>query len=397
MIRFLIFIFVFLSALTIIKPQQFGFRVDKGIIQSDKIIEASGIVASRKNLGVFWTHNDSGDKSRIFAFDSLGNNLGSFLLAGVQNRDWEDMCIGQKDSTGKHYIYIGDIGDNSLRYHTKYIYRIIEPDVSKSQIPVDSVLYGVERLAFQYPDGKKNAETLLIDPFTSNIYIVSKEKNTKVYSLTSPYKFYNTPPLSIDTLEQIAELPFSTAVGGDISPDGKEILIKRKNVIYYWVRKKNETIADVLNKVPITVPYFKEPQGEAVCWASDLSGYYTISEGAHPHLYFYPRLVTSVKYKNNLSNKFELYQNYPNPFNPATTIKYSISSLHAMSQQIELKIYDILGKEISTLVNKKQNPGNYQVQWDGKNNDGIKVSNGVYLYRLKAGSFVTTKKMIFLQ
>jgi flagellar hook assembly protein FlgD len=68
-----------------------------------------------------------------------------------------------------------------------------------------------------------------------------------------------------------------------------------------------------------------------------------------------------------------------------------------MSQQIELKIYDILGKEISTLVNKKQNHGNYQVQWDGKNNDGIKVSNGVYLYRLKAGSFVTTKKMIFLQ
>ncbi|VAX19112.1 hypothetical protein MNBD_IGNAVI01-2275, partial [hydrothermal vent metagenome] len=65
-----------------------------GIIESNEINEASGIAASRKNPGLFWTHNDSGDNARLFAFDSLGRHRGEFLLAGIQNRDWEDIAIG---------------------------------------------------------------------------------------------------------------------------------------------------------------------------------------------------------------------------------------------------------------------------------------------------------------
>ncbi len=381
-----------------ILSQQFGFRVDKGIIKSSEVVEASGIAASSKNPGMFWTHNDSGDKSRIFAFDSLGNNLGTFLLAGIQNRDWEDIAIGPGPVEGAQYIYIGNIGDNSARYHTKYIYRINEPDVVLGQTAIDTVLYEVERLAFQYPDGKRNAETLMIDPLSLDIFIVSKEENTKVYRLTWPYTFYNSPPVTVDTLEQVAELPFSTAVGGDISSDGKEILIKRKNIIYYWVKEDIETIVDVLQKLPSTVPYFKEPQGEAICWASDLSGYYTISEGAHPHLYFYPRLVTSVEHGNNLPDKIKLYQNYPNPFNPTTLIKYSIPKLemlHVNSQQkeiVKLKIYDILGREVAALVNEKQKPGTYEVQFNAEN-----IASGLYLYKLSSGEYNLTRKMLLIR
>ncbi len=79
--------------------------------------------------------------------------------------------------------------------------------------------------------------------------------------------------------------------------------------MYYWSRDDGQTIDEVFEADIRTVPYFIEPQGEAVCWASDSSGYYTISEGSHPHLYFYPRLSpTDVVNKKNHPDKYSLEQ-----------------------------------------------------------------------------------------
>jgi hypothetical protein len=92
---------------------------------------------------------------------------------------------------------------------------------------------------------------------------------------------------------------------------------------------------------------------------------------------------------------FSLGQNYPNPFNPSTTIKYSISSeaLNASSLQlVSLKIYDIIGREVSTLVNESQKSGNYEVSFNAKD-----LTSGVYFYTLRAGSFYESKKMILLK
>ncbi len=369
--------------------QQFGTRVDMGIIESNEIVEVSGIAASSKNPGVLWTHNDSGGKSRVFAFDSHGRHLGNFFLAGAQNRDWEDIAIGPGPIAGEQYIYIGNIGDNSVRYDEKYIYRIIEPLVSIGQAPIDTVLYDVDRLVFQYPDGNRNAETLMIDPLNLDIYIVSKELNTKVYRAAWPYTFYAAPTLHVDTLEVVTSLPFSTAVGGDISPDGKEILIKKSNVMYYWYKNDDQTIGEALGGNPKVVPYFKEPQGEAVCWASDLSGYYTISEGSHPHLYFYPRIYNTVVLQGKSNpEKFKLNQNYPNPFNPTTTISYQLPE----SSHINLSIYNINGYLIDTLVNGYRNAGYYSVEWDARG-----LSSGVYFYRINAGEYSSVRKCAILK
>ena len=101
-----------------------------------------------------------------------------------------------------------------------------------------------------------------------------------------------------------------------------------------------------------------------------------------------------------IPSEYKLKQNYPNPFNPSTTIKYSIpveTFQGVLLQNVTLKIYDILGREVTTLVNKEQKPGNYQAKWDGKNNTGVKVTSGVYFYRLMASSFINTKKMMLLQ
>ena len=89
-----------------------------------------------------------------------------------------------------------------------------------------------------------------------------------------------------------------------------------------------------------------------------------------------------------LPTKFELKQNYPNPFNPTTNIKYSIGK----KTKVTLKVYDMLGREIATLINKEQTPGNYAVEFDA-----LSLSSGVYFYTLKAGEFTATKKMILMK
>ena len=103
--------------------------------------------------------------------------------------------------------------------------------------------------------------------------------------------------------------------------------------------------------------------------------------------------LTRLEELIKIPEKYLLFQNYPNPFNSITNIEYE---LHAKSN-VELKIYNILGQEIRTLVEKEQSPGDYHVKWNGKNNAGQIVSGGIYLYQLKAGDFVTTKKLTFLK
>jgi len=102
----------------------------------------------------------------------------------------------------------------------------------------------------------------------------------------------------------------------------------------------------------------------------------------------YGSVITSVKNKNELPTHFILYQNYPNPFNPSTRIKYSISK----GSFVTLKVYDILGKEITTLVNEEKPYGNYEVIYDGSN-----LTSGVYFYKMQAGSFIDTKKFILIK
>ncbi|MDX1701425.1 MAG: T9SS type A sorting domain-containing protein, partial [Melioribacteraceae bacterium] len=92
--------------------------------------------------------------------------------------------------------------------------------------------------------------------------------------------------------------------------------------------------------------------------------------------------------KSEIPDHYVLLNNYPNPFNPRTKIEYSISE----QSPVNLKVYDVLGTEVSTLVNKEQPQGNYEVEFDGS-----EFTSGIYFYRLNAGEFVETKKMILIK
>ena len=94
---------------------------------------------------------------------------------------------------------------------------------------------------------------------------------------------------------------------------------------------------------------------------------------------------------------FSLSQNFPNPFNPATVIQYELPGPGVKTSRAILKVYDLLGREVQTLVDKDYAPGAYEISWDGTNEEGAQVSSGIYIYQLKFGNFVSSKKMILLR
>ena len=103
--------------------------------------------------------------------------------------------------------------------------------------------------------------------------------------------------------------------------------------------------------------------------------------------------IVSVEDNMFTPEEFRLYQNYPNPFNPSTTIKYEIpDQVRNDNVLVKLKIYDILGRKVATLVNKEQSAGGYEVQFDASH-----LTSGVYIYRLQSGSFVESRKMVLLK
>ena len=96
---------------------------------------------------------------------------------------------------------------------------------------------------------------------------------------------------------------------------------------------------------------------------------------------------------NNVSKMdFQLFQNYPNPFNPKTIISYTVGAHRDASLHIDLSIYNVLGQKVATLISEKQPAGNYNIEWDASN-----LASGIYLYRLQAGAYVETKKMIVMK
>ncbi len=108
--------------------------------------------------------------------------------------------------------------------------------------------------------------------------------------------------------------------------------------------------------------------------------------------------VSDVRTASVLPKSFELEQNYPNPFNPITNILYTIRNSGGGAAQITvLKIYNIMGQEIKTLVNEVQVPGVYRVEWDGTDKYGHNVASGMYFYRLTRGNDKETRKMVLLK
>lgn len=256
--------------------------IPQGVINNPILEEISGLAFSQKHPNLIYVHTDSGGEAAVYLLDSLGKELGVMELEGVKNRDWEDIAVGPGPG-GKPYVFVAEIGDNAGIHSEICIFRFPEPN---SIVAKNSVKPEVLRLT--YPGGAIDAETLMVDPISGDLFIVSKrdDKNT----------LYRVPQSAFSkgkaTLEKLHNLDFTSSVAGDISSDGSKILIKNYFAIYYWDRKPGESIPQTLQETPKRLPYVPEPQGEAIGFNPDGSSFFTISEkrfNINPTLYRFPK------------------------------------------------------------------------------------------------------------
>ncbi|HEY9583520.1 MAG TPA: DNRLRE domain-containing protein [Candidatus Paceibacterota bacterium] len=263
--------------------------------------EISGITnpTLSANAGYLWLQSD-GSIDKIFAVStSTAASAGEWTLSGIDGSDYEDLSSARVSS--QSYIYLADFGDNSNARSTIIIYRIKEPTITGSD---DTVSAGdIETITAEYPAGSlpshKDAEALLVDPDTGDMYIITKrEAVAGVYYLAHASSYSGTQTLTdLGNMYDIPDVASVAAtgnvVGGNISPNGREILIKSYNIMYLFSRDKStQTIIQALQSTPTEVTGYvgggsttyrkshpsQEPQGEAVTYDYNGDHYYTASE-----------------------------------------------------------------------------------------------------------------------
>jgi hypothetical protein len=263
-------------------------------LERKKLHEISGIAASLQNKNILYVNQDNGHPNCIYLTNTGGQDLGRLVICGSDNRDWEDIALGPGPVADHDYIYVADIGDNHAWHGSVRIYRFPEPDLTTARFPVQKTIKNAETITLQYPNGPRNAETILLDPLTRDLYIVTKEDDSSnIYVAPFPQSTRHKI-----VLEPVLTLPFHLVTSGSISSNGLEILLRNEDYYWYWKRTAGETVADALRRPPQQItPVTKEPQGEAICFSPNQRGYFTSSEvnrNQQPVIYFYQKDSTLI-------------------------------------------------------------------------------------------------------
>lgn len=261
------------------------------------------MVASRKQPGVYWMHGDS--SATLYAIDRTGKELGQWEVTSSARfffiYNWEDIAI-QSTKEGPDRIWIGDIGNHTEdaagnpvdpRKNLRLL-SIDEPTVDPLQV-VSGTVKVIDDLTFDYPDGLFDSEALMIDPATSDGYVVSKTDAPpcKIYRIQAPFVG--------STLQYSGTLDADSINAGDISPSGRELVLRNYMYLYYWslptgkswkeVLSAEPSVPDKKSRLTFTQNYF----AESICFPLDESGFFVVSEeqvgadAAPSPVEFYPK------------------------------------------------------------------------------------------------------------
>ncbi len=269
-----------------------------GTIQNIKLDEASGIQAGRLNEGVFFLHNDDG-KPEIFAIDQQGSNLGSFLINGAINRDWEDISMVPSESGP--LLVVADSGDNFARFKSIRLNFFHEPpaDANGRFSGAYPLMHSIN---LQYPDGPRDCESIAFDPSDGRIYVLSKrDKPARIYTIS----LHGALALDSAVLQYEGDVAvlrrptsadmrrfgprevkwISQPTGMDISPDGKQAAIITYRSLYLFRRQDNENWVSALARKPVEFFVPSSRTTEAVSFTSDGAAIMATAEGVQAPVY----------------------------------------------------------------------------------------------------------------
>lgn len=253
------------------------YSVPTGVID-----EASGLADSYSNPGYLWVNQDSRQPTELYLVSHQGKLGKKIFIDNITNRDWEEIAVSNGPDAGKKYIYLGETGDNVHTYSSYAIYRFPEP------VAGTDTVRQYDKLQFRYADGPHDCEAFFVEPASKDIYLITKrDVPSKVYRLAYPQS-----TSAMNVAEHVADLPYNGVVAAAYSESKKEFLLKTYGNIYYYKHTAGQSIAEVMKKPYVLLSYQVEPQGEAVAFANDNAGFFTLSEKAfapYMNLNFYKR------------------------------------------------------------------------------------------------------------
>jgi hypothetical protein len=265
-----------------------------GHVPDTSLNELSDFVASTDHPGVFWTEEDSSNPNNVYAVTGTGEIVGVFTIQGTKDIDWEDLSIDRRDGTDD--LYVGDIGDNkgtrdgsntTSRSRVR-LYRFPEPTVSATGPKVTGTITGFDTFVYRYADANgtfiapRNAESLMTDPITHDVYIVEKKVQT-IDGQKQNWLFRFDQPLQNGVTNVARKVAFTktakTYVSADISPSG-DIALKAGTTGYIWPRT-GATVEATFAASP-AAPCTASPliASEAIGWAPD--GLWMVPDGTVP-------------------------------------------------------------------------------------------------------------------
>ena len=261
-------------------PRYASEAVRTGTVPTE-LHELSGIAASRRHPGVYWAHNDSNNAGAIFAIDQSGKVLARFPIRGLRPRDTEDIAVGPcAAGATQSCIYLADIGDNLRRRKEVWIARVVEPD------KLDGRTLEVDADSFRYPDGAHNAESLVVDPRTAKLYVLTKSLD----GLGEVYRLDDLQAKGSGHATPIAVLPAPATLArlttaADAHPSGERVILRTYAAVWELRRPGAHSLEEVFAATPVEVTGAPQLQSEGVTYTSGGRGYLLASEGAGSVLY----------------------------------------------------------------------------------------------------------------
>jgi hypothetical protein len=226
------------------------------VVEDAPVEESSGLAASRSRPGVYFTHDDAGGDPVLYAVDADGRYLGSHLVRGAENVDWEDVAAGPCPRDGEPCLYVADIGDNDAVRAEVTVYVVREPALDDPDVP------RLETWETSYPDGAQDAETLLVHPCTGDVRVVTKgpDGTGSVYALPADRK---------GALRHVADLALdddTSITGGSWDVDGDRLVLRTREQLFEWGTSPDDPDAH-WGTAPALVAAVDEVQGEGVAFA----------------------------------------------------------------------------------------------------------------------------------
>jgi hypothetical protein len=265
-----------------------------GQLQSDELVEASGLARSQRDPELLWSTNDSGSKPRLHAFDGSGFHRGRVKLDGVKNRDWEDLSSFTVDGTP--YLLVADTGDNDVKRNKVRLHVVLEPDLADDAKVRLQPAWSID---FRYPDGPHDVEAVVADPAKDRAVLLSKRDWPPVL-----YEVPLYPPsdgtVVAKRLGTIESLPPPTRqdreqamftkewhwqpTAMDLSPDGRLAVILTYRAVYLYHLDPARSLYESLSGQAYGFGLGNFRNAESVAFSADSNSIFVTLEGRHAPL-----------------------------------------------------------------------------------------------------------------